>query len=66
MQVLRSFSISLDYTENMEISKVLMASILVASLSSVVHSAPVKRSTSDIQVLTDVISRHVKNATQEV
>ena len=50
----------------MEVSKVLIASILVASLSSVARSAPVKRSTSDIQVLTDVISRHVKNATQEV
>ena len=50
----------------MEISKVLIASILVTSLSLAALTAPVKRSASEIEVLTDVISRHVINATQEV
>ena len=50
----------------MEVSKVLIASILVVSLSLVALSAPVKRSSSEIEVLADVVSRQVKNATQEV
>ena len=50
----------------MEVPKVLIAALFVASLSLVALSAPVKRSASDIQVLTDVTSRHVINATQEV
>ena len=50
----------------MEVSKALITVVFVASLSSVVRSAPVKRSPSTIDILTDVISRHVKNATQEV
>lgn len=50
----------------MEVTKVLIAVTFVATLSSVTLSAPVKPSPTEIQVLADVISRVVKNATQEV
>lgn len=50
----------------MEVSKVLMAAMLVALLNSVTLSAPLKRSPSTIELLVDLIDGEVKNATQQV
>ena len=53
-------------SQEMEVTKVLIAVTFVATLCSIALSAPVKPSPTDIQVLADVISRVVKNGTQEV
>ena len=51
----------------MEVSKTLIAAIIVATLSSVAHGAPLKRLPSTAEVLiTDVIPPILANATQEV
>ena len=51
----------------MEVSKVLIAAIIVATLSSEALSAPLQSSPSTVEVLvTYVIPQRVINATQEV